>query len=78
MKIIAHIRELVVEGDAAFSASDFRRQLSERLGALCGEDECLGVETLALSELVVCTSTVRDAAQATALALVERMRRTMP
>ena len=71
MNVVAHIRELVVEGDASFSLQQFQERLGAELARLG-----LAVPTeLVLGELVVHAGPSLDAAvAATVRTLGERLR----
>ena len=76
MNIVAHIRELVVEGDASFNAADFRERLAEQLAALTDQEQSFGSSELVVHELVVCANAnLRDAAREAARALFVQLRK---
>lgn len=71
MNVVAHIRELVVEGEARFSLQQFQ----ERLGAELARLNLVVPVELALGELVVHAAPSLDGAvAATVQALGERLR----
>jgi D-alanyl-D-alanine carboxypeptidase len=80
VRLVARVKELVVEGSASFTAQQFQAKLEELLSEQeLGASEPGQLVQVALKELVVHSGPgLSTAARATARALTERLRKADP
>jgi hypothetical protein len=75
MKVVAHVRELILEGEVRFSSQQLEAALERELARV--EVEGAGDKRVAQMN-VSCRTSLADVARATRLEIVHRLRREVP